>query len=207
MSKPVFITSTGQASARWELAFPTLTVVASVKAYLARVHHPGELCWLDIAGCDHQSAEQQVKQLSGVGCLVVVLSPMPSDEQAYAMLTAGARGYCHLEAVPQQLQDVAAAVSAGGVWMPAGLVQRLVSLALQVDPPSHQPSVNRFSTLTEREYQVALEVGRGANNKEIAANLGVGERTVKAHLTAIFEKLGLRDRVQLALAVNRMPMH
>jgi len=207
MSTPVFITPTGQPLLRWETAFPNLTVVASVKAYLARVHHPGDLCWLDIASCSRQSAEQQVKQLQAAGCLVIVLSPMPSDEQAYAMLSAGARGYCHLEAVPQQLQDVAAAISAGGVWMPVGLVQRLVSLALKADPPSPQPSVNRFGTLTEREYQVALEVGQGANNKEIAANLGVGERTVKAHLTAIFEKLGLRDRVQLALAVNRMPMH
>ena len=52
-----------------------------------------------------------------------------------------------------------------------------------------------------------MAVGKGANNKEIAEQLAVSERTVKAHLTSVFEKLHLRDRVQLALAVNRLPFH
>ena len=70
-----------------------------------------------------------------------------------------------------------------------------------------QPPVGDFDSLTEREYAVAVAVGKGLNNREIAESLGITERTVKAHLTAIFEKLGLRDRVQLALTVNRLPIH
>jgi two-component system nitrate/nitrite response regulator NarL len=50
-------------------------------------------------------------------------------------------------------------------------------------------------------------VGRGHNNREIAEKLEVSERTVKANLTAVFAKLDLRDRVQLALYVNRLPIH
>jgi DNA-binding NarL/FixJ family response regulator len=91
--------------------------------------------------------------------------------------------------------------------MPPDLVQRLVSTALRVGPESAQPAPEGFDKLTAREYEVALEVGYGANNKEIAEKLAVSERTVKAHLTSIFEKLALRDRVQLALAVNRLPIH
>ena len=52
-----------------------------------------------------------------------------------------------------------------------------------------------------------MAVGRGLSNREIAEQLGLGERTIKAHLTTTFEKLQVRDRVQLALAVNRLPIH
>ena len=91
--------------------------------------------------------------------------------------------------------------------MPPILLQRLVSAAIRIDsgPPIAIPQ--GFESLTEREHQVALEVGRGANNREIATTLAVSERTVKAHLTSIFDKLSLRDRVQLALLVNRLPVH
>jgi len=56
--------------------------------------------------------------------------------------------------------------------------------------------------LSEREVQVARLIANGASNKEIADRLVITERTVKAHLTAIFEKLGVRDRLQLSLRVN-----
>ena len=71
----------------------------------------------------------------------------------------------------------------------------------------HSEVPDGFDQLTEREYQVAMAVGKGLNNKEIASQLGLGERTVKAHLTTTFEKLHVRDRVQLALIVNRLPLH
>ena len=56
--------------------------------------------------------------------------------------------------------------------------------------------------LSEREVQVARMVAAGASNKEIASRLAITERTVKAHLAASFEKLAVRDRLQLALRVN-----
>jgi len=63
-------------------------------------------------------------------------------------------------------------------------------------------SGEKFRTLTVREIEVARAVARGDSNKEIARHLGITERTVKAHLSTLFEKLGVRDRLQLALAVN-----
>ena len=71
--------------------------------------------------------------------------------------------------------------------------------------PTRRPG--GFEILTEREYEVAMAVGQGLSNREIAEQLGLGERTIKAHLTTTFEKLQVRDRVQLALAVNRLPIH
>ena len=59
-----------------------------------------------------------------------------------------------------------------------------------------------LTQLTARELSVAEMVASGSNNREIASDLEITERTVKAHLTAIFEKLGVRDRVQLAIKVR-----
>ena len=61
----------------------------------------------------------------------------------------------------------------------------------------------RFDFLAPRERQIALLVGSGANNKEIAERLGISESTVKAHLTSVFRKLGVPDRLRLALLVRR----
>ena len=205
--KSVFVTSSEQHSERWLQAFPDLSVVPTVKAYLSRAHHRGDICWLDTSCFPLSEAIELIKQLVAENIRVIALSYMPSEQEAYRMLAEGARGYCHAEAVPEQLQEVAAAIIVGGYWMPPDLVQRLVSTALRVGPESAQPAPEGFDKLTAREYEVALEVGYGANNKEIAEKLAVSERTVKAHLTSIFEKLALRDRVQLALAVNRLPIH
>mgnify|MGYP000926749981 FL=1 len=205
--KPVFITPSAQPSARWYQAFPDLQIIPTVKAYLTRVHRPGDGCWLDISPFDHDQAQSAVVALAAEDIRVMALSYLPSEAEAYGMLSSGARGYCHAQAPPSQLQEVATAVMAGGYWMPPILLQRLVSAAIRIDsgPPIAIPQ--GFESLTEREHQVALEVGRGANNREIATTLAVSERTVKAHLTSIFDKLSLRDRVQLALLVNRLPVH
>lgn len=203
----VFITPTGVALRRWQLAFPDLIVQASARAYLATTHRSGQLCWLDTSAFSREDARQEITKLVAADLRVIALSAVPNESEAFRLLSLGARGYCHAEAVPEQLLEVAKVVTAGGYWMPAGLVQHLVAVAAKAAVDTPQPAVEGFDQLTRREYEVALEVGKGANNKEIASNLDVSERTVKAHLTAIFEKLGLRDRVQLALAVNRLPVH
>ena len=80
-----------------------------------------------------------------------------------------------------------------------------MALSLRVVPTSEKAEAvgSALDELTSREVMVAKLVGRGESNREIAAELEITERTVKAHLSAIFTKLGVRDRVQLALTVNR----
>ena len=68
-----------------------------------------------------------------------------------------------------------------------------------------QLGMAEFDELTGREQMVAEQVALGASNREIAEKLEITERTVKAHLSAIFAKLGARDRVQLALKMNNIP--
>lgn len=138
------------------------------------------------------------------GCRVIVLSPAPGETEGLQALDAGARGYCHLQAVPTLLREVAQVVGLGGLWVGPELVQRLVDAThglLQGRVPPQQPI--DLSPLSERESQVARAVARGHTNREVAEQLHITERTVKAHLGSVFEKLGVRDRVQLVLQFSQ----
>jgi DNA-binding NarL/FixJ family response regulator len=200
--RQVFLTPERRALPRWCAAFPELELAEKAPQEPDRQ----ALYWLEL-GSIADGAEVLVSELVGAGLRVVALSPVPSEAEAFRMLSLGVRGYCHVEAVPEQLQEVADVVARDGLWMPPALVQRLVSVARRVDEGAPRSTHPALKELTHREEQVAVLVGRGHNNREIAEKLGVSERTVKANLTSIFEKLDLRDRVQLALYVNRLPIH
>lgn len=147
--------------------------------------------------------ERLAPRLKQVPC--VVLSDLPTDEEAMAAFSAGARGYCNTHAVAQVLVQVAAVVLQGGLWIGESLMQRLVSATSRVQAQASGTSAVSPSwskDLTEREYEVAATLAAGASNKEIARALGITERTVKAHVGAILEKLHVRDRLQLSLVVN-----
>lgn len=207
MTRHVFISGVANPYPRWVDAFPHLVLRRSVREYLKHANSSADVCWLDLAGL---SSEQQlgfVKRLLHANRKVVALSNVPSDEEAQKLLFAGARGYCHTQAVPTQLQSVAAVVEAGNYWLPPALVEKLVLTAARASVPSATLQASPLATLTDREQEVAQYIGRGANNREIAEALNITERTVKSHLTTIFEKLELRDRVQLALIINGLPLH
>lgn len=135
----------------------------------------------------------------------VVLSDQPTDEEALIAFSAGAKGYCNTHATAHLLVQVASVVLQGGLWIGESLMQRLVGATARL-PAAASPSLMRTGVwskgLTEREKQVASTLARGASNKEIARTLGITERTVKAHVGAILEKLQVRDRLQLSLIVN-----
>jgi two-component system, NarL family, nitrate/nitrite response regulator NarL len=187
-----------QPSERWLLAFPNgqWSNWSTLKAQLK----PGDTVWVPVA---HADWEARVRELLAhqPACQVVVTSTVLQDPEGLRALNAGARGYCHALAVPAVLKEVAQVVAHGGLWLGPDLVQRLMAAtrdALARSPNAPLPQVD-LSVLSERERQVAQAVADGKSNKEVAEQLFISERTVKAHLGAAFEKLGVRDRVQLVL--------
>lgn len=203
----MFISADENPSQRWYGAFSNLSLFSSAKAYLAQVHSRADFCWLDSFSLESSDLLRVAKSLVKEQAPVVVLSAKPNESEAFGVLSVGVRGYCHVESVPEQFIEVAQVVNAGGYWVPPALVQRFATAALSAGSVQQQSLPEGFDRLTEREYQVAMAVGKGLNNKEIATLLGLGERTIKAYLTATFEKLHVRDRVQLALIINRLPLH
>ncbi|MCG2634228.1 MAG: response regulator transcription factor [Gammaproteobacteria bacterium] len=135
---------------------------------------------------------------------VMVFSAVPQDEEGIEALQAGAMGYCNTHIAPELLSQAIAVVSRGEVWVGRKLIMSLIArlgvVAAGAQTNGDQP--RPLSNLTEREQEIARLVGDGVNNRKIATELGITERTVKAHLGSVFDKTGATDRLQLALMVN-----
>lgn len=129
----------------------------------------------------------------------IVLADEPREDEALAALAAGAAGYCNGHAAAVVLQQVATVVANGGIWVGQGLMRRLLTSTARMPP---QVESDWRTRLSPREQEAANLLARGASNKEIARALDITERTVKAHVAAMLEKLGARDRLQLSLIIN-----
>lgn len=196
MKQPIFLTTRPQPIPRWLQAFPDASVLR--EAAPEALAEAGVI-WLHAAheGADVAAAVRSLRAAAPQVPLVV-LSNMPDDEQGLAALAAGASGYCSALTLPAVLRQVAGVVEHGGLWVGPSLMRRLMQGLSKVEA-TNEPTLN---SLSQRERQVAEAVARGSTNKEIARVMGVTERTIKAHLSTVFEKLGVRDRMQLALVVN-----
>lgn len=135
---------------------------------------------------------------------LVVLCDEPDDTLVMNVLAAGAAGCCNTHAAPEVLQQVALVVGNGGLWVGQSLLRQLVGSTARAlgQRVREEKREDWTQLLSDREVQVARLVAGGASNKEVANQLSITERTVKAHLGAIFEKLSLRDRLQLSVRVN-----
>ncbi len=143
------------------------------------------------------------------GTHIVVFHDSVSDEDEWALFKAGVRGCCPANIEPSSLKMVVQAVSEGELWIRRKFLSRLLAQMEQrqiKEQAKHiqvRPDIyGSLDQLTDREYEIAIRVGRGESNKQIAYCLEITERTVKAHLTNIFEKLGVTDRLNVALIVS-----
>lgn len=177
-------------SPRWSQAFP-----ASRLSDTAPQANAGEFVWLLLRD---ELSFIQIQSLSAAGAKVVAMTTIENPQEARLALEAGASGYVHYLAIPQVLEQVAQVVAAGGMWLGADLMRQLVLATARILPTASTPQAD-LSLLTSRERAVAELVAAGKSNKEVARELDITERTVKAHLGAAFEKLRVRDRLQLVL--------
>lgn len=204
--KQLFVMNEGKLRERWRQAFPDACAVASIDDVAALAVAARQTVWLDGTGLAPMQRQARLREAVAAGYRAVVMTATPSEAEAFQALNDGAVGYCHVEAAPEQLREIALVVEHGGLWMVPELVQRLMALSLRV-VPTPAPEHPELNNLTPRELMVAERVAHGASNREIAEALDITERTVKAHLSTIFEKFGVRDRVQLALAMNNIPTY
>jgi DNA-binding NarL/FixJ family response regulator len=130
--------------------------------------------------------------------LTVILTASIGREDALEAVRLGARGLVLKAAATPLLYKCIRAVVAGEYWIGHERVQDLV-MSLREFTARQSGGRTPSGTLTRREIQVALAVLDGASNREIAQKLGLGEQTVKNHLSSIFDKLGVSSRLELAL--------
>jgi DNA-binding NarL/FixJ family response regulator len=129
---------------------------------------------------------------------VLMLTTYDVDRYVYEALRAGASGFLLKTAPPRELPPAVRDVMAGERAVAPAVLQRLISAFLQ-RPPATEGTPEPLRGLTARELDVLRLVARGLSNAAIAAELVLGEATVKTHVVRILAKLGLRDRTQAAV--------
>lgn len=164
----------------------------------------GDVVWLDLKVGDVPSwgAVDWKDLLHGKQMRIVAASSYPKDEEAISALDQGCAGYCHAFSDPETLLQVHQVTKAGHVWIGQHLMQQLIQTANRAKPIPINTESSWDTGLTAREREVASLAAHGASNLAIAEQCDITERTVKAHLSAVFEKLGVADRLQLALKVH-----
>jgi DNA-binding NarL/FixJ family response regulator len=132
------------------------------------------------------------------GPRVVMLTTFDLDDYVYEALRAGASGFLLKDSPRHDLIAAVRRVAAGDALLAPSVTMRLIE-AFARRPPEAAPSPSRLASLTARERDILLRLARGRTNSEIAADLFVGEATVKTHVGHLLAKLGLRDRVQAVI--------
>jgi len=129
---------------------------------------------------------------------VLILTTFDLDAYVHDALRAGASGFLLKDVPAERLVEAVRLVAEGSMLLGPGVTRRLV--ADFAARPGRTSAVARLDDLTPREREVVVLVARGLSNAEIAAELVVGETTVKSHVSEALRKLGCRDRVQIVIA-------
>nr|WP_269901006.1 response regulator transcription factor [Paenalcaligenes faecalis] len=164
--------------------------------------YSGGLIMVDAALVDLADAQWQ-QLFANPAATVLVGSLNPSDPEGQKMIVAGAKGYFHAYSPVTVLDTMLQQVHAGNIWVGQRLLSRLLSqVSAKLSAAAPTPATAWQQGLTPREIEVAQRAALGHTNALIAEDLGITERTVRAHLGAVFEKLGVVDRLMLALKVH-----
>ena len=192
--------------AHWQRAFGTTkqTVILQIENFLRLQPAGPSIAWIDLslAGRPVWTDAAWRGILQNENLRVVAASSNPNDDEAMLALDAGCAAYCHAFSDASTLKQVREVVDTGHVWIGKSLMQRLLHGVNRLVPPPATQDDGWRETLTQREIEVAVLAANGASNHAIAVQCHISERTVKAHLSAVFTKLNITDRLQLALRVH-----
>jgi len=125
---------------------------------------------------------------------LIVIGPEGDDELVFKAIIAGARAYLGVSAGPELVREAIEVVTSGSIWAPRRLLSHLIDRLLHVSP------AKPVSPLTPREEQVLKLVLLANSTREIARQLGIKQRTVKAYIARLMRKTGADNRIQLSVS-------
>lgn len=132
---------------------------------------------------------------------LIVIGPQGDDELVMKSIVAGARAYLDLTAGPEVVRQAIDVVTSGSIWAPRRLLSRLIDRLLKVPDAGFSGSPQ----LTLRERQVLELITMARSNREIALELGIEERTVKAYVGRLMRKTGADNRIKLSMFAMNLP--
>jgi len=134
---------------------------------------------------------------------VIVLTTFDADENVVRAVAAGADGFLLKDTPPAEIVEAIRRVADGEAMLSPSATRSLVSRVREDAAGDRSAAARaRLDLLTEREREVAVAVGRGLSNAEIAGELHLSVPTVKTHVSRLFDKLGAANRVQIAICVH-----
>jgi DNA-binding NarL/FixJ family response regulator len=134
---------------------------------------------------------------------VIVLTTFDADDYVIGAIAAGADGFLLKDTPPAEIVEAVKKVSAGEPMLSPSAAGILIKQIRENRGDSRgADAARRLEILTERELEVAVAIGRGLSNAEIATDLYMSVPTVKAHVSRLFDKLGATNRVQIAITVH-----
>jgi DNA-binding NarL/FixJ family response regulator len=134
---------------------------------------------------------------------VIVLTTFQADEQVMSALRAGAAGFLLKDTPPAEIVSAVRLVASGEAMLSPSVTRTLLShIGDAQGSERRRIATQRLDLLTERERAVALAVGSGASNAEVAASLFLSEATVKSHVSRLLTKLDVANRVHIAIVVH-----
>ena len=134
---------------------------------------------------------------------VIMLTTFQADEQVMSALRAGANGFLVKDTPPDEIINAVRVVATGDAIISPSVTRTLLShFSDAVASERRRAAAQRLAALTDREREVAAAIGSGASNAEVAASLFMSEATVKAHVSRLFTKLNVVNRVQIAIVVH-----
>jgi DNA-binding NarL/FixJ family response regulator len=125
---------------------------------------------------------------------VIIVSASEEAETVRAAIQAGAAGYIYKSYSLRQIHDVVAQVNLGGVHVPEGVEEGVTE-----NEHEELNAIAKITSLTPSQLRVFVALSRGYMNKQIAADMEISEATVKAHVTSVYKKLGVRSRTQAVM--------
>ncbi len=207
MKAPVFISSAPNMLPNWKQAFPRSTFYSGLPVKFD--DFDDSLIFVDFMNLKAEQKRAWLEQCLATERKVFVLSPTPNLHEAIDVIKAGAVGYGHTLSTAKLMQEMVLVVSHGGLWIGSKLLKRVMAALNQAGQKTQQQQrrsgIERFDgILSRREIAVGRLVANGATNAEISTALDIKERTVKAHITSLFDKLEVRNRVELCLMLNNV---
>jgi DNA-binding NarL/FixJ family response regulator len=134
---------------------------------------------------------------------VLVLTTFDADQHVLRALRAGAAGFLLKDTPPAEIVTAVRQVADGTPVLSPAVTKRLIARVAETDTATRRArAATRLAALNPREREVVVEVGRGSSNAEIATALHLSVPTVKTHVSSVLTKLGLNNRVQIALLVH-----
>ncbi|UJW28874.1 response regulator transcription factor [Saccharothrix sp. AJ9571] len=170
---------------------------------LAGQHHPAVVLMdIRMPGTDGLTATETLRSRSPAP-QVIVLTTFDADAHVLRALRAGAAGFLLKDTPPDELVVAIRHAAMGRPVLSPEVTRRLIARVAESEQDTRRDAARRrLDLLADREREVAIEIGTGRSNSEIAARHHLGLTTVKTHVSAILTKLDLNNRVQVALLVH-----